>query len=466
MKLLKNTSLRFRLMIVISCTALLIWLISTAVAWVQVRHEVDEVFDAQQVLFAQRLASSDLRTLLMERKPQRAFNGEHHKKSFKKTTFDDDALAFAIFNAQGERILSDGHNGANFPFKRASGFTKSRLNHEDDDEWRIFWLPISDRFFVAVGQEQDYRDDLIQGMVFSQMWIWFASLPLLLGLIVWVIKRELLTLQRVGEQVQQRTPDDNSPLSTAVPKEILPVVTSLNQFFDKTSTVLLRERRFTSDAAHELRSPLAALKIQTEIAQLAGDDTALREKALHNLTQGINRATQLIEQLLTLSRLDNLTELEGVEDIHWEKLIPSLVGELYFQAQKREMEIEFEQKGVPAVKQGQPLLLSLMLRNLVDNAMKYCPQGTTIRITLEPQCIIVEDNGGGVDEADLAKLGQRFYRPAGQNEKGSGLGLSIVRRIAELHGYYISMDNVYNVKGGKGLRAIINLSGLCRQTPS
>ncbi|MDO9795533.1 two-component system sensor histidine kinase QseC, partial [Glaesserella parasuis] len=94
-----------------------------------------------------------------------------------------------------------------------------------------------------------------------------ASLPLLLGLIVWVIKRELLTLQRVGEQVQQRTPDDNSPLSTAVPKEILPVVTSLNQFFDKTSTVLLRERRFTSDAAHELRSPLAALKIQTEIAQ-------------------------------------------------------------------------------------------------------------------------------------------------------------------------------------------------------
>ncbi|MCU1107635.1 sensor histidine kinase N-terminal domain-containing protein, partial [Glaesserella parasuis] len=248
MKLLKNTSLRFRLMIVISCTALLIWLISTAVAWVQVRHEVDEVFDAQQVLFAQRLASSDLRTLLMERKPQRAFNVEHHKKSLKKTTFDDDALAFAIFNAQGERILSDGHNGANFPFKRASGFTKSRLNHEDDDEWRIFWLPISDRFFVAVGQEQDYRDDLVQGMVFSQMWIWFASLPLLLGLIVWVIKRELLTLQRVGEQVQQRTPDDNSPLSTAVPKEILPVVTSLNQFFDKTSTVLLRERRFTSDA--------------------------------------------------------------------------------------------------------------------------------------------------------------------------------------------------------------------------
>ncbi len=456
MKLLKNTSLRFRLMLVISCTALLIWLVSTTVAWVQVRHEVDEVFDAQQVLFAQRLASSDLRTLLMERKPQRIFNGEHHKKSFKKVNFDDDALAFAIFTSQGEMVLSDGHNGANFPFNKTSGFTKSRLNHEDEDEWRIFWLPIGDRFFVAVGQEKDYRDDLVQGMVFSQMWIWFASLPLLLGLIVWVIKRELQTLQRVGEQVKQRTPEDNSPLSTDVPKEILPLVTSLNQFFDKTSTMLLRERRFTSDAAHELRSPLAALKIQTEIAQLAGDDTALRDKALGNLTQGINRATQLIEQLLTLSRLDNLTELEGVEDIHWDKLIPSLVGELYFQAQKRDMEIEFEQKGTPKVQQGQPLLLSLMLRNLIDNAIKYCQPNSVIRVTLEQHRIIVEDNGGGVDDTDLAKLGQRFYRPAGQNEKGSGLGLSIVRRIAELHHYQIQIENGA-IDGQKGLKATILL---------
>lgn len=456
MKLIKNTSLRFRLMLVISCTAVFIWLISTAVAWVQVRSEVNKVFDAQQILFAQRLASSDLRTLLMERKPQRTFNGEHHRKGFKKAKFDDDALAFAIFTSQGEMVLSDGNHGESFPFKKVSGFSKSRLNHEDDDEWRIFWLPIGERFVVAVGQELDYREDLTQGMVFSQMWIWFASLPLLLGLIVWVIKRELQTLQRVGEQVQQRTPEDNSPLSTDVPKEILPLVTSLNQFFDKTSSMLLRERRFTSDAAHELRSPLAALKIQTEIAQLAGDDSTLRDKALGNLTQGINRATQLIEQLLTLSRLDNLTELEGVEDIHWDKLIPSLVGELYFQAQKRDMEIEFEQKGTPNIRQGQPLLLSLMLRNLIDNAIKYCQPNSVIRVTLEQHRIIVEDNGGGVDDADLVKLGQRFYRPAGQNEKGSGLGLSIVRRIAELHHYQIQIENG-TINGQKGLRATILL---------
>ncbi len=220
--------------------------------------------------------------------------------------------------------------------------------------------------------------------------------------------------------------------------------------------MLLRERRFTSDAAHELRSPLAALKIQTEIAQIAGDDAQLRDKALINLTQGIDRATQLIEQLLTLSRLDNLTALEGVETIQWEKLLPSVIGELYFHAQKRNMEIEFNHIATPKEQQGQPLLLSLMIRNVIDNAIKYCPEKTTITVSLDKDNIVIEDNGGGVEEADLAKLGQRFFRPAGQNEKGSGLGLSIVRRIAELHHYRIKLENSHNAQGQRGLKTTIS----------
>lgn len=221
----------------------------------------------------------------------------------------------------------------------------------------------------------------------------------------------------------------------------MPLVSSLNHFFERTSSLLLRERRFTSDAAHELRSPLAALKIQTEIAQMAGDDSVMRDNALANLTQGINRATQLIEQLLTLSRLDNLRQLEGVEPIEWQRLIESLIGELYFQAQKRQIELQFEPLAQPILQQGQPLLLSLLLRNLIENAMKYAEAGSTVRITLSQDRVVVADNGGGVAEADLDKLGQRFYRPAGQNEKGSGLGLSIVHRIAELHHYRVQIEN-------------------------
>ena len=446
-------SLRFRLIATLSLASIFVWLLSTAVAWFQVRKEVNQVFDAQQILFAERLASSDLRNLLIDR------HNPQPRRPFKKHRFDDDALAFAIFTPDGNIVLSDGENGENFIYAPKKGFSGSKIR-EDDDDWRIFWLPVAGgRLLVAVGQELEYRDDLINQMVFGQMWIWFAGLPFLLAALGLIIRRELRSLKAVGEQVAKRLPDDTSLLATDnLPTEILPLIQNLNQFFDRTSATLLRERRFTSDAAHELRSPLAALRIQTEVAQLAGDDAHLREQALENLTKGIDRATQLIEQLLTLSRLDNLKELENLQEIHWEQLIPSLMGELYFHAEKHQITLAFEPTAAPPVKRGQPLLLALMLRNLIDNAIRYCPTGSQVKVRLEKNKILVEDNGGGVDEADLAKLGQRFYRPAGQNEKGSGLGLSIVRRIAELHHYQLNLSNRKNAAGERiGLCAEILL---------
>ncbi|HDR1338416.1 TPA: two-component system sensor histidine kinase QseC, partial [Pasteurella multocida] len=438
MKWLKQTSLRVRLIFTLSLTALVIWLASTAVAWFQVRKEVNDVFDAQQILLAQRLASANLHNMLIARAPH-----DVNKQLKKIRHYDDDALAFAIFNHRGDLLLSDGNNGENFIFAPHSGFSVSAIR-EDDDRWRIFWLPVNQgKWIIAVGQEMDYREDLINQMVFGQMWIWFASLPFLLGILVWVISRELRPLKQVNAQLMQRRPDDTSLLpSENLPTEILPLIHNLNHFFERTATMLLRERRFTSDAAHELRSPLAALRIQTEVAQMAGDDALMREQALQNLTLGIDRASQLIERLLTLSRLDNLAELDEMEAIHWEPLIASLVSELYFSAQKRQMDLQFELIAAPPVQQGQPLLLSLMLRNLIDNALRYCPEGSTITIKLYADRIVIEDNGNGVNDADLAKLGQRFYRPAGQNEKGSGLGLSIVQRIATLHHYQFRLENV------------------------
>ena len=446
-------SLRFRLIATLSLASIFVWLLSTAVAWFQVRKEVNQVFDAQQILFAERLASSDLRHLLIDR------HNTQPRRPFKKHRFDDDALAFAIFTTDGNIVLSDGENGDNFIYAPKKGFSLTRIR-DDDDDWRIFWLPVAGgRLIVAVGQEQEYRDELINKMVFGQMWIRFAGLPFLLPALGLIIRRELRSLKEVGEQVAKRPPDDTSLLPTDnLPTEILPLIENLNQFFDRTSATLLRERRFTSDAAHELRSPLAALRIQTEVAQLAGDDAHLREQALENLTKGIYRATQLIEQLLTLSRLDNLKELENLQEIHWEQLIPSLMGELYFHAEKHQITLAFEPIAAPPVKRGQPLLLALMLRNLIDNAIRYCPTGSQVKVRLEKNKILVEDNGGGVDEADLAKLGQRFYRPAGQNEKGSGLGLSIVRRIAELHHYQLNLSNRKNAAGERiGLCAEILL---------
>lgn len=439
-------------MLILSITSLSVWLISTGIAWWQVKKEMNDVFDAQQVLLAEHLANSDLEELLLKQdlnSPRGGF--KPHKRQF-----DDDALAFAIFTKNGDRLFSDGDNGARFIFEAKTGFRKSYIQG-DDDPWRIFWLPVGKgELFVAVGQELEYREELVNDMIFGQMWIWFTSLPVLLLVLAWFIRKELAPIKRLSQDVQRRKPGDVSLLNKAqIPTEILPLVKNLNQFFDRTSTMLERERRFTSDAAHELRSPLAALRIQTEIAQLADDDKTLRDQALSHLTQGIDRASQLIEQLLTLSRLDHLQQLDEQQSIDWTAIIPSLIVELYFSAQKRDIELQFEQQGTPKAQLGQPILVSQMVRNLIDNAIKYGKQGSQVNVILQERQLIVEDNGGGVPEADLAQLGQRFYRPAGQNKKGSGLGLSIVFRIAELHHYKVRLENVMDLEKVVGLRVII-----------
>lgn len=443
-----------RLISVLCLTALFVWLGSTLVAWWQVRHDVNKVFDAQQVLFAERLANSDLSTILLESSTTLNKNSQ----SALKKSYDDDALAFAIFSETGKLLFSDGRNGKDFIFNNKTGFHNS-YTYDDDDNWRIFWRTAANgKLIIAVGQELDYREDLIEEMILGQMWIWFASLPILIIVLGWLIYKELGPIKRLSQEIQTRKSGDVSLLNTeGLPVEILPLVKNLNQFFDRTSAMLQRERRFTSDAAHELRSPLAALRIQTEVAQLAGDDRELREQALLHLTQGIDRASQLIEQLLTLSKLDNLQELEELQPIDWEGIIQSLIAERYFVAEKRKITLAFEKESEPKQKQGQPILVSLMLRNLLDNAIKYCPEDTTVSVKIASSQIIIEDNGGGVEPEDLKKLGQRFYRPAGQNEKGSGLGLSIVMRIAELHGFKVRLENVIKEGQRIGLKAQIFL---------
>ena len=451
---MKNRSLTLRLISVLCLTALFVWVGSTLVAWWQVRHDVNKVFDAQQVLFAERLANSDLSTILLESSTTLNKNSQ----SALKKSYDDDALAFAIFSETGKLLFSDGRNGKDFIFNNKTGFHNSHT-YDDDDKWRIFWRTAANgKLIIAVGQELDYREDLIEEMIFGQMWIWFASLPILIIVLGWLIYKELGPIKRLSQEIQTRKSGDVSLLNTeGLPVEILPLVKNLNQFFDRTSAMLQRERRFTSDAAHELRSPLAALRIQTEVAQLAVDDIELREQALLHLTQGIDRASQLIEQLLTLSKLDNLQELEELQPIDWEGIIQSLIAERYFVAEKRKITLAFEKESEPKQKQGQSILVSLMLRNLLDNAIKYCPEDTTVSVKIASSQIIIEDNGGGVEPEDLKKLGQRFYRPAGQNEKGSGLGLSIVMRIAELHGFKVRLENVIKEGQRIGLKAQIFL---------
>lgn len=441
---LVHSSLRTRLIVILSSLSSLVWFIATGIEWCKFQKEMNKQFDTQQILFAERLASSNLMQGFHEILPR-------SKENFHQRHVNDDALAFAVFTEQGYPIINDGRDGKFIEFKPHKGFQNVSIDEYDDedelDEWRIFWLKHND-IFVAVGQELEYRDDIIWDVMTSKLWGGVIALPLLILVIWFIVSRELASLKRLEKEVKNRKPSDTSALEIAqIPQEIQPLVKSLNHYFERTNTMFNRERRFTSDAAHELRSPLAGLRIQTEIAQMTIDEPEAHQRALNNITGSIDRIAQLIEQLLTLSRLESITELDEQEKIQWQELIESNVSQLYSQAERKGTEIEVDIQSQPENQQGKPLLLNLALRNLLDNAIHYTPNNSLIKLKLSKQRLIVEDNGNGVSDEVLAKLGQPFYRPVDRpvqsdnDEKGSGLGISIIKRIAELHGFNFQLSH-------------------------
>ena len=177
------------------------------------------------------------------------------------------------------------------------------------------------------------------------------------------------------------------------------------------------------------------------MAQLSQDDPQAQEKALTQLHAGIDRASRLVDQLLTLSRLDSLDSLDGVEQIAMADLLQSAVMDIYPPAQQAGIDIRLNINAPEVTRTGQQLLLSLLVRNLLDNATRYSPRGSVVDVTLDARRFTVRDNGPGISPDALARLGERFYRPPGQDATGSGLGLSIVKRIAALHGMHVALGN-------------------------
>lgn len=437
MNFINNLSLRVRLTLLFILLTLLAWGCASFFAWHHTTKQLNKLFDTQQILFAKRLSVM-------------SFNEQHIKnpqlttrKKINHGHIDHDALAFAIFTTSGRMVANDGDNGPDIPYAYTQdGFYNGPM-YNDEDEWRYLWITTQDgKYHIAVGQEWEYREEMALKMVTSQLAPWLVALPLMVLLMTMLLARELSPLKKLAITVRNRSPEVNELLSTrGVPGEVRPLVEALNQLFTRSHAVMIRERRFTSDAAHELRSPLTALKVQTDVAQLSMDEPRALEKALSQLHFGIDRATRLVDQLLTLSRLDSLSQLDSLEQVDIGDLLESAIMDIYHSARQAGIEVRLHQNAQGVVKTGQPLLLSLLVRNLLDNAVRYSPRGSVVDVTLDTRHFSVRDNGPGVTPAALANIGERFYRPPGQDEPGSGLGLSIVRRIALLHRLTVTFSN-------------------------
>lgn len=433
----RQLSLRVRLTLIFLILAAITWAASSFVAWKKTTDNVDELFDTQLMLFAKRLITLDINELHATERMA------HTPKKFKHGHVDDDVLTFAVYTTDGKMVLHDGDNGQNIPYSyRREGFDDGQLNG-DDDKWRFIWLTSADgKYRIVVGQEWEYREDMALEIVTAQLVPWLIALPLMLLMLIMLLHRELMPLKKLAQALRLRDPQSSEPLNShGVPSEVRPLVESLNQLFTRTHNMMVRERRFTSDAAHELRSPLTALKVQTEVAQLSDDDPLARQKALMQLHTGIDRATRLVDQLLTLSRLDSLDNLQDVATLSLEELLQSAVMDIWQPAQQAHIDVRLQINAHNVTRTGQPLLLSLLVRNLLDNAIRYSPKGSVVDVTLDARQFTVRDNGPGVTAEVLPHIGERFYRPPGQHATGSGLGLSIVRRIAALHGMTVSFGN-------------------------
>jgi two-component system, OmpR family, sensor histidine kinase QseC len=269
------------------------------------------------------------------------------------------------------------------------------------------------------------------------------------------VARGLLPLATLTREVEQRDPQNLAPLDTSsAPREVMPLIGRLNRLFARIAASLQKERSFTADAAHELRTPIAAIKAQTQVARAATTE-AERIHALDNAILGCDRASRLITQLLTLARVDTLDH-SVMQPCRIRDIAAEVIAALAPAAVEKHVRLELladADAEAEASVHGNPELLRVLLRNLLDNAILHTPRGTSVQVQISHEpgttCLTVSDNGPGIAAEERGRVLERFYRPLGTQAGGSGLGLSIVKRIAEVHDAALQL---LAMSGGNGLR--------------
>ncbi|MBQ8436495.1 MAG: sensor histidine kinase N-terminal domain-containing protein [Alphaproteobacteria bacterium] len=437
---MKKLNLRIRLMLSAIAIALVVFTVAGVLSWKECQEKVAEFFDTYQLSLARGLSSTDWDDV--SEYTQQISN--QIIKSVHNADEEDEAIGFAVFDNIGNRIFHDNKYGKYFsPFGRNSSFSTERIGKE---KWRVIRVMSTDKnFIIAVGQELDYRNEIVEEMFEEFMIPWIIGLFLMLIAMMWVLTIEFRPLNKLAKNLQNRHDSDLSPLNeTDIPSEIKPLTRAVNHLLKKIDGMITRERSFIADAAHELRSPLTALKVQLEVAEMTADKPHALSDSFRKLEQGIARSSRLVEQLLILSRIES-GEVFEPEILNWQQLIQQIIDEYKSEISAKQINIQNKFTKAAFLTQGNAFLISLMLRNLVDNAVKYSPNGAKIEIKLNNQSLSVCNSGIKVDEEQLSKLGQRFYRPSGQTAKGSGLGLAIVHKIASAHH---CQTKFYNTKTG------------------
>jgi signal transduction histidine kinase len=428
-----NYSLRRHLLLWISLPIVVVTLLALLASYFSAKHEVEEIYDAQLVHSAKVL----LQLTQHEIKEDEEFD----------LGIEDPSLQHKYERNFGyriwfkDKIISQSPNTLGFKdFEAPPKFSDQIINGK---EWRFFvFVDPQNDIKIEVSEIYDIRYELILQLILSLILPALAFLPIIL-IVIWVgIKKVLKPVISISVEVDQRTSNDLSPIfRTSLPSEISPLIIALNRLFQRIEDSFKREKEFTDNAAHELRTPLAAMKTQTQVLLKKLDSSKEHSEDLHNLNASIDRASHMVDQLLSFSRLQ--TDAIEFEAVNLSSLCESVLRELSLHSLKKDIELEADI--TPDLKvRGHNGSLEIMLRNFVGNSIKFTPSSGKISVSLHQEdrraVLRVADTGIGIKDSDKEKVFERFYRVQ-KNKEGTGLGLAMAKWVVDMHKAVISLSD-------------------------
>ncbi len=426
-------SLRGRLLWFLLAAISIAAVVQASIAYRTALENADQIFDYHMQQMALALRSSVPLS-----------NGE--VASNLEAEAENNELMVQVWTPDGVQVFRT-TSSARLPQHAVLGFSNVNQNNTT---YRVFSIQTPTQT-LQVAQDMAVRRNMAGNMALRTVGPIAVMMPILMLVVWWVVSGSLEPVARVRSQVAARQADDLSPVSeTGLPDEVRPLVQELNLLFGRVKTAFDTQQHFVADAAHELRTPLAALKLQALSLERAESEEA-RALAVSRLTAGIERATRLVEQLLVLARQE-ASDASAVRDqpVELSEMGRRTVVELAGAAQAKGIDLGL-QRVEAAVVTGQPDALSIMLRNLVDNAIKYTPAGGTIDVGIwggaDGATLCIEDSGPGIAPEERERVFDRFYRIAGSEASGSGLGLAIIKAIAERHGAVLALGQSERLGG-------------------
>lgn len=294
---------------------------------------------------------------------------------------------------------------------------------------------------ISINKITHEKNEILGDLLWGLIWPLIVGLPILTIIIYAVVYWTSSSITKLQLAINQRTPNSLEKIEVSgLPKEISPLLVELNELLFKVKNSMEHEKRFTADAAHELRTPLAAIKTQAEVIKLSKQ---LDDQALSNLSESCDRASRLIDQLLALARVETAEKSFEKSALDVSEFIAKQIANVYQQIEQKEQHIEFNQTENLSVK-GNPFLIEILFRNLLDNAIRYSPLKGKIAVSVLEKnghvYLSIEDSGAGLNQEQIDQLGVRFQRLGQIDTHGSGLGWSIVKKIADVEGYVVHVS--------------------------